>query len=105
MPYLTFATQHERPTSDSRRYNELLELYKDETIHGSRTLDEAYYQFAVGTELDAAMRLRNKDQVVSRRIHGQLEGRYSWTLLRVDQLWLWVINSSKCHLVGYHGGL
>lgn len=94
MPYLTFATQHERPTSNSRRYNELLELYKDETIHGSRTLDEAYYQFAVGTELDAAMRLRNKDQVVSRRIHGQLEGRYSWTLLRVDQLWLWVINSN-----------
>ncbi|KAL5365900.1 ankyrin repeat-containing domain protein [Aspergillus floccosus] len=94
IPYLTFATQHEGPTQESRKYNSLLETYKGETVHGSRTLDEAYYQFAVGGELDVGMRFRNKDQVISRWIHGEMKNRDVWTLLRVDQLWLWVIDSN-----------
>ncbi|GES57195.1 1-alkyl-2-acetylglycerophosphocholine esterase [Aspergillus terreus] len=94
IPYLTFATQYEGPTPESRKHNSLLEMYKGETVHGSRTLDEAYYQFAAGGELDVGMRFRNKDQVVSRWIHGEMKNRDVWTLLKVDQLWLWVVNSN-----------
>ncbi len=98
MPYLTFAKQV-RSGQPSHDYDELLESYRNRVIHGSRTLDEFYYHFDEDTELADDMRRRNEDQVVSKEIYGSTENEDSWTLLRVDQLWLWVIDESELRVV------
>lgn len=41
------------------------------------------------------MRRRNLDQVVTKEIHGDLEGLSHFTAVRVDQVWLWMIDNSK----------
>ena len=98
------------------RYRELLELYEEKIIHGSRTLDESYYESL------SSIKMRNEDQVVTRyfdkiRQYSQgdapvvnmnestrveresnvstINGRHKpMKILRVDQLWLWVIDDS-----------
>lgn len=64
-------------------------------IHGSRTLDEFYYHFSSETRFQEDMRRRNLDQVVTKEIDGDLESRSHFTALRVDQVWLWMLDSSR----------
>ena len=62
MPYLTFSTEvqdetdkpdrKDEPDGDlerlkkaKERYKQLIRQYRDEVVHGSPTLDEAYYHF------------------------------------------------------------
>ena len=101
------------------RYRELLEFYEEKIIHGSRTLDESYYESL------SSIKTRNEDQVVTRYLdkisqHSQddrgsapfvdmkesarverdsnistVNGRHKpMKILRIDQLWLWVIDDS-----------
>ncbi|KAI1503431.1 hypothetical protein F5X99DRAFT_425633 [Biscogniauxia marginata] len=89
-------------------YNDLLSLYDNKEIHGSRTLDEFYYQFNSDQgykqkDIDK----RNRDQIVTKWLHDDLGNTpTSWILLRVDQLWLWIITpdtiiSSSTHRQDY----
>ncbi|KIW11826.1 hypothetical protein PV08_09099 [Exophiala spinifera] len=95
---------------DLKKYQRLLETYRDKIIHGSRTLDESYYENL------SNMKERNEDQVVTKyfqkhprhsRESGYAQDGNVWsgrsengakeqdkaiTILRVDQLWLWVID-------------
>ncbi|KAH7169524.1 hypothetical protein DER46DRAFT_645872 [Fusarium sp. MPI-SDFR-AT-0072] len=91
MPYLTFARETQ-DTKDSPEYTNLLECYKQNVIHGSRTLDEFFYHFAQDAKLKSEMQRRNGDQVVTREINGPTKGLECWTILRVDQLWLWIVD-------------
>ncbi|KAG4275635.1 hypothetical protein FPRO04_14341 [Fusarium proliferatum] len=91
MPYLTFAREAQ-DAKGSPEYTNLLECYKQNVIHGSRTLDEFFYHFAQDAKLKSEMQRRNGDQVVTREITGPTKGLEYWTILRVDQLWLWVVD-------------
>lgn len=97
MPYITFATQREDGAA-SEEYVKLLKCYENKNIvmHGSRTLDEFYNHFDEKDESEEKKR-RNMDQVVTRELNkgGDVEKCASWTILRVEQLWLWVINDSE----------
>ncbi|KAJ9626131.1 hypothetical protein H2204_010082 [Knufia peltigerae] len=135
MPYVTFAeytpaeacSWQRSSSSDSgsddgstlgedlKKYQRLLEIYHDKIIHGSRTLDESYYENL------SNMKERNEDQVVTKYFdkHSQQPQESSLVqtsgpsqagharqmasttgrvrdspikILRVDQLWLWVID-------------
>lgn len=94
MPYLTFAREAQ-DAKGSPEYTNLLECYKQNVIHGSRTLDEFFYHFAQDAKLKSEMQRRNGDQVVTREITGPTKGLEYWTILRVDQLWLWVVDESE----------
>jgi hypothetical protein len=106
MPYFTFGTRT-RPLPDHKMatgqplenndpemfentaYQELFRLYEGKVVHGTRTLDEAYYQSLTDKELSD----RNCDQVVTRRVQRhELNPGKTWTILRVDQLLLWLID-------------
>lgn len=71
---------------------------KNAILHGSRTLDEFGYYSLINTDD------RDKDQVVTRYLEpDRQKGRVNdpgqeWPILRVDQLWLWVIDESQCRL-------
>ena len=113
MPYLTFSTevQDETDKPDTKdqpegalerlkkakgRYKELIRQYRGEVVHGSPTLDEAYYHFASDPQSDANRRNRNETQVVTKSLRsaekrGDKHLSY-WKLLRVNQLWIWVID-------------
>lgn len=99
MPYITFSIQKKDETDESREYHDLLTLCKNRNvvIHGSRTLDEFYYHFQNDKESEKERELRNRDQVVTVELNNgsalEKESK-SWTILRVDQLWLWVLNES-----------
>ncbi|PMD33592.1 hypothetical protein L207DRAFT_517658 [Hyaloscypha variabilis F] len=74
---------------ENTAYQELFRLYEGKVVHGTRTLDEAYYQSLTDKELSD----RNCDQVVTRRVQRhELNPGKTWTILRVDQLWLWLID-------------
>ena len=87
--------------SESDRYRNLLNLYKEELsckIHGSRTLDESFYHSVSDEDPEAIkdMDCRNADQVVTKRVQDLTLGdSKSRDILRVGQLWIWVINESK----------
>lgn len=143
MPYLRFATecepgdpaQPEPPAKDTSRgvqdtnsdpnrypnarktHNSFLKNYADDLVHGSRTLDEFYYQHLIANEKEdgsppkpgsksdaqqmrlADIEVRNRTQVVSRHFHsGELMSQSHWDILRVDQLWMWIIDESKSPL-------
>ena len=71
---------------------------KSQVIHGSRTLDEYYYQFASDKDYQQEyIDKRNRDQVVTRWLHRSedIDSLQSWSVLRVDQLWLWIIAPGK----------
>ncbi|PKS06261.1 hypothetical protein jhhlp_007007 [Lomentospora prolificans] len=95
MPYITFSTQRNNATARDE-YHQLLKSYEDANlvIHGSRTLDEFYYHFESDYKSEKERRRRNKDQVVTAELNAGIDvGKSdSWTILRVDQLWLWVLN-------------
>jgi len=64
-------------------------------LHESRTLDQFYYRSLIETED------RDETQVVTRYIdktgwRAPLDPGKQLDILRVDQLWLWVIDESKC---------
>lgn len=113
MPYLTFSTEvqdetdkpdrKDEPDGDlerlkkaKERYKQLIRQYRDEVVHGSPTLDEAYYHFTPDGQSDADRRHRNESQVVTKSLpsaeeRGEKHLPY-WKLLRVNQLWIWVID-------------
>lgn len=96
MPYITFSLQQEHEADERPEYHQLLRSYEEANvvIHGSRTLDEFYYHFERDEKSEAERQRRNKDQVVTAELNdGVAAGASkSWTILRVDQLWLWVLN-------------
>ncbi|KAI6784034.1 Serine/threonine-protein phosphatase 6 regulatory ankyrin repeat subunit C-like protein [Emericellopsis cladophorae] len=105
VPYLTFsqeATDRRRLSASDdyiknlEKYTKLLEEYSDSIIHGSRTLDEFYYHFASDERFQKDMQLRNLDQVVTKAIDGSPMGMadamHLFTAVRVDQLWLWMLD-------------
>ncbi|RYP60382.1 hypothetical protein DL769_008151 [Monosporascus sp. CRB-8-3] len=95
MPYVNFAIQvkEDKENEHKTRYQALLDLYKNETIHGSRTLDEFYYQFNPDKgDNPEDINRRNKDQIVTKELHDDnCDDLDEWILLRVDRLWLWII--------------
>ncbi|KAF4953661.1 hypothetical protein FSARC_12346 [Fusarium sarcochroum] len=139
MPYFEFSTQHKEgrsPHGDRERlkaYNDLLQNYRDQTMHGSPSLGEWYYNSAEGLEyLDDTVN-RSKQQVVVKFLGGNKQAKEhaekkttkkadaaeqkdkeakdddpndpdQWTLLRVNQIWIWVvankwvISASSCSL-------
>lgn len=71
---------------------------ESQIIHGSRTLDEYHYQFASDKDFEQDdIDKRNRDQVVTRWLHRDedVNNLESWVVLRVDQLWLWIIAPGK----------
>ena len=114
MPYLTFGTLTTKeyksdrdpqasqynlsldPTEES--YQDLFNTYNRGIVHGSRTLDEFFYNSMSDRETEADLNLRNKKQVTSKRI-SDVDQKGAWKIIRIDQLWLWVIdNSEQCPL-------
>ncbi|XDG03915.1 hypothetical protein ABKA04_003530 [Annulohypoxylon sp. FPYF3050] len=104
MPYLTFsrkvranASEDDKEAKDlldaKKRHRELLDTYKGRVVHGTPTLDESYYHFAKDGRSQADRRDRNKTQVVTKILQPYEENSPFWTLLRVNQLWVWVINN------------
>ena len=103
---LKSSTSHEQKIlklpPESVMYRELLDLYKDRgncKLHGSRTLDESYYHSVSDEDQEAIrdMDRRNADQVVTKRVQDFLHPTdpKSRDILRVGQLWLWIIDESK----------
>lgn len=107
MPYLSFSKDYHLAKTEGgcdleslktaqAKYNKLLGKYKDEVIHGAPTLDEAYYHFGPDEKSQENRQQRNRDQVVTKwpsYYDPQLHPQHC-TLLRVNQLWVWVVNNS-----------
>ncbi|KAI0896458.1 hypothetical protein F4806DRAFT_464636 [Annulohypoxylon nitens] len=103
MPYLTFSrklranmARDDKVAEDlikaRERHWDLLRTYENKVIHGSPTLDESYYHFADDPRSQDDRRDRNKTQVVTKIIEPYEKDFPFWTLLRVNQLWVWVIS-------------
>lgn len=84
-------------------YYGLLKCYEGNVIHGSATLDESFYGFSRSQQkltqqqeaLDEDGPQRSEHQVVTKSIHPEsVAERSDWTLVRVNQLWVWVIGHS-----------
>ncbi|TVY68341.1 Ankyrin-3 [Fusarium oxysporum f. sp. cubense] len=111
MPYLEYST-HCRDWNDTKsgdfkqaheHYEELLQKYKGKgkQQHGSPTLDEWYYQFSQeDSDAKDNQNTRNESQVVSKYLQESPEikeasgtrDRNQWTVVRVNQLWIWTIS-------------
>ncbi|KAI0593349.1 hypothetical protein F4775DRAFT_578384 [Biscogniauxia sp. FL1348] len=87
MPYLTFGIQKSK--SDRKK------IEGHDIIHHSRTLDEFYYQFIQSNNhSQEQVNKRNKDQVITKWLYGGKPQKLkNWIVLKVDQLWLWIITS------------
>lgn len=86
--------------AEAETYQNLFKAYRHRgsIIHGSRTLDEFFYHSLTDTEVQADLEVRNKDQVTTKRIRHAIKhggGHGDWTIIRVDQLWLWIVDNSK----------
>ncbi|RBR13502.1 uncharacterized protein FIESC28_08130 [Fusarium coffeatum] len=80
--------------SDLKKRNTLLNAYKASAFHEPSTLDEFYYHFADDSNEERNM--RNRTQVVTKYLYPNgLEGRNYWPLLRVSQLWIWIIDDTN----------
>ncbi|UPK90819.1 hypothetical protein LCI18_001754 [Fusarium solani-melongenae] len=96
-PYLCFSKNVVvKDSYESRQreasYKELLEIYKEDALHQSATLDEAYYHFASDPASKEEQDARNKAQVVTEYLReGERESLNAWTLIRVKQFWIWTI--------------
>ncbi|KAH0565988.1 hypothetical protein GP486_000615 [Trichoglossum hirsutum] len=66
--------------------SELMEAYRGQVVHTSRSLDQYYYSSLLDTKF------RDSDQVVTRYFRDKQGERKR--MLRVDQLWLWVIDEN-----------
>lgn len=112
MPYLTFGTlpYNLNPKQKTQKYptdllanwrhRDLMSTYQGKVVHASQTLDQFYYHSLSNTDE------RDVDQVVTRYIEGTKrkdEWSNNLTILRVDQLWLWVVNNSKKPSFRYWG--
>ncbi|RYP09134.1 hypothetical protein DL765_008559 [Monosporascus sp. GIB2] len=88
-----YVAKEDKESEEKTRYQELLDCHKNETIHGSRTLDEFYYQFNPDKgDNPEDINRRNKDQIVTKELYDDnCDNLDEWILLRVDQLWLWII--------------
>ncbi|KAI1097263.1 hypothetical protein F4804DRAFT_328090 [Jackrogersella minutella] len=98
MPYLTFSRdthvgqgQEDNMLRNSeqakKKYEDLFDSSKGQVVHGSPTLDEFYYHSASR---------RNEIQAITEMLHPEKRA-LSRTLLRVNQLWIWVIDNK--HLI------
>ena len=77
-----------------KKRNGLLNAYKASVFHEPSTLGEFYYHFTDDSHEERNM--RNRTQVVTEYLYPNgLEGRNYWPLLRVSQLWIWIIDDSK----------
>ncbi|RSL52513.1 hypothetical protein CEP54_010853 [Fusarium duplospermum] len=78
-------------------YHGLMKCYEGNVIHGSATLGESFYGFPKSDARDHATQQedrqqKSENQVVTKAIHPEgVAERSSWTLVRVNQLWVWVI--------------
>ncbi|KAF4943187.1 hypothetical protein FGADI_13572 [Fusarium gaditjirri] len=108
MPYLVYST-HCRDWKQGRSteshelqksyadYDYLMQSYEGQQQHGSPTLDEWYYQFAQDDqEATDDQEKRNESQVVSKYLKETEDAssnfrRNQWTVVRVNQLWIWTI--------------
>ncbi|KAE8449130.1 hypothetical protein EG329_008514 [Mollisiaceae sp. DMI_Dod_QoI] len=84
--------------AEAETYQNLFEAYKHmgSIIHGSRTLDEFFYHSLSDKDAQADLEIRNKDQVTTKRIRhviSHVGGPGYWTIIRVDQLWLWIVDN------------
>ncbi len=52
-------------------------------------------EFTRENKLSQDMCRRNEDQVVTKELDGSTVGLNWWNVLRVDQLWLWVIDDGE----------
>ncbi|RYP19095.1 hypothetical protein DL766_008540 [Monosporascus sp. MC13-8B] len=88
-----YVVKEDKENEEKTKYQELLDRHKNETIHGSRTLDEFYYQFNPDKgDNPKDINRRNKDQIVTKELYDDnCDDLDEWILLRVDQLWLWII--------------
>lgn len=85
-------TNEQKDTDEQKRKDNNTDDDKNEwrIVHRSRTLDQFYYHSLEDTSE------RDSTQVVTRypELRDKM-GESKWEILRVDQLWLWVIDSSK----------
>ncbi|KAI1410487.1 hypothetical protein F5Y13DRAFT_202282 [Hypoxylon sp. FL1857] len=88
MPYITFGYLNTNSRDTNDRDDKLNEKYKASkpVIHKSRTLDGYFHGPAAET------RNRDLEQVVTRWIQSNTNNERNSDILRVDQLWLWVID-------------
>lgn len=89
MPYLTVG-----PFENTPHDKYLADKHEGGILHRSRTLDQFYHSIKDNT------RARDKDQVFTRYVDRYLHrernsGDTKFDILRVNQLWLWVIDESK----------
>lgn len=107
-----------------KAYQALLNGYQDSVIHESPTLDEWYYHFAMDKNSAEDKSMRNREQVVTKFLKeqektkeveselsatrntyvvGQVNERLEtvksgsddhWTVLRVNQIWIWTFANS-----------
>lgn len=108
----------------TKAYQALLNEYQDSVIHESPTLDEWYYHFAMDKNSAEDKSMRNREQVVTKflkeqektketqsklsaarntNVVGQINERLEtvksgsddhWTVLRVNQIWIWTFANS-----------
>ncbi|KAI1752545.1 hypothetical protein F4782DRAFT_122758 [Xylaria castorea] len=86
--------------SQVESYQKLIKAYRDGggILHSSQTLDEYFYHSLSDKAAKTDLELRNQTQVTSKRIlevgaHDNCQG--DWTIIRVDHLWLWIIDDSE----------
>ncbi|KAF4984354.1 hypothetical protein FDECE_17103 [Fusarium decemcellulare] len=84
MPYLSFSKYSLTNSNDSSQredlYNKLLDVYKEDPLHRSPTLDEAYYHFALDEVSKKEQNERNKDQVVTQELKEDKHSAQALTL-------------------------
>lgn len=112
MPYLLFSTQCRQGNGNNdhtakpacvnyrdsqEKCDSLLGAHPNSAVHTSPTLDEWYYGFAQGDEFSKDKNYRNENQVATRELVGDVTNLTHWPLLRVNQLWIWTLDNSKCH--------
>ena len=113
IPYFCFSTNYRtttNPSANQTKYERLLEAYSSSGNHRSPTLDEWYYHFGKGEKSQEDKDHRNVTQVVTKfaniddeSIEGQGNNKAEqgkpdkWTVLRVNQLWIWTLADSKLY--------
>ncbi|KXH59628.1 hypothetical protein CSAL01_04179 [Colletotrichum salicis] len=86
-----------------RKYEALIDAYQNETIHGSLTLDEWYYQFASSDAKAVKDRsIRNRTQVVTKELPCSARNKSYWPLIRVNQLCVWTIGERWIITASFH---
>ncbi|KAF4339903.1 ankyrin unc44 [Fusarium beomiforme] len=114
MPYFCFSSHCEDDLDHSQDedkfklfvdYKKLIEGYNKSVIHGSPTLDEWYYHFSNDKESREDKIKRNREQVVTKFLSEMAKPASTngntnpdpnqWTVLRVNQIWVWTISDSR----------